>query len=538
MKTQQTDVIIVGAGAAGAAASYRLANAGMRVTCIEQGDWQSEDNLPATQDDWEILRQTCWNPNPNVRRRVFDNPIDDRDSSIKPLTFNGVGGSTIMWSCHFPRLHPSDFACYSLDGVGDDWPLTYDDLAPYYALNEKIMGVSGLKGNPAYPSDNSPRLPAVPLSRGAERIAKAFNRMGWSWWPADLAINSTPYGKARNNEDRGSCVNCGPCELNCPQKAKASADIVYWPLALRHGAQLIVRAKVIKVITKDNGSVAGVIYRDEAGATHRLLGSVVMLAANAVGSARLLLLSANRSNPKGLSNSSGLLGKRLMLHPLARVTGLFPEPIDGHKGITAGSFVSHHFYETDVNRGFFRGFKMQAMGTPGPVMTANGGLGRSIQWGLNHHSDFQRHFSHAYSISICSDDMPEERNRVILSDEMTEDDGLPVAKMIYKRPFAAQQALNFGRQKATQVLQEAGCYEVIQIPEILDSGFHLMGTARMGNNPENSVLDKWCESHDVRGLFIIDGSAFVTAAAVNPTNTIQALALRAADRVVKLSRLS
>ena len=167
---------------------------------------------------------------------------------------------------------------------------------------------------------------------------------------------------------------------NCPQKAKASADIVYWPLALRHGAQLIVRAKVIKVITKDNGSVAGVIYRDEAGATHKLLGSVVMLAANAVGSARLLLLSANRSNPKGLSNSSGLLGKRLMLHPLARVTGLFPEPIDGHKGITAGSFVSHHFYETDVNRGFFRGFKMQAMGTPGPVMTANGGLGRSIQW--------------------------------------------------------------------------------------------------------------------------------------------------------------
>ena len=128
MNHSNIDAIIVGAGAAGGAAAYRLASAGIRVVCIEQGDWQASDDLPATLEDWEILRQTRWNPNPNIRLEAFDNRIDDSESAIKPLMFNGVGGSTIMWSCHFPRFHPSDFASHTLDGVGDDWPLSYDEL--------------------------------------------------------------------------------------------------------------------------------------------------------------------------------------------------------------------------------------------------------------------------------------------------------------------------------------------------------------------------------------------------------------------------
>ena len=532
MNHSNIDVIIVGAGAAGGAAAYRLASAGIRVVCIEQGDWHASDDLPATLEDWEILRQTRWNPNPNIRREAFDNRIDDSESAIKPLMFNGVGGSTIMWSCHFPRFHPSDFASHTLDGVGDDWPLSYDELSPYYALNEKMMGVSGLNGNPAYPVDDAHRLPPLPLSEGARQIATAFNKLGWSWWPADLAINSSPYGAGR-----GACNHCGPCEMNCPHKAKATTDIVYWPQALKLGAQLIVQSTVKKVITNEDESVSGVIYTDRKGDSQRLYAPVVMLAANAVGTARLLLLSANKKNPNGLANSSGLVGKRLMLHPLARVTGLFDVPVHGHTGLTAGSFVSHHFYETDPDRGFLRGFKLQAMGTPGPAMTATGGLGRVVPWGASHHHSFERYFSHAYSISICSDDMPQDSNRVELSDAAFADDGLPIAKMVYKRPLAAKQALGHGRQKATQALEMAGCYETIQMPEISDAGFHLMGTAKMGNEADNSVLDRWGESHDITGLFVIDGAAFVTAAAVNPTNTIQALALRAADQIIEKSNL-
>lgn len=526
------DVIIVGAGAAGAAAAWRLAAGGLKTACLERGGWQSENDFPAQADDWEIIRQTRWSPSPAQRRLPFDLEIDAKDSMIKPLACAAVGGSTIMWSCHFPRFHPSDFCTQTLDEVGDDWPISYDDLLAYYQLNEKMMGVSGLAGNPAYPDDRPLRLAPLPLSEGAGRIARAFNRLGWSWWPAELAVNSEAYGLGR-----GQCNHCGPCELNCPHKAKASTDIVYWPLALQEGAQLLVRVRVTAIMTNSQGAACGVIYLDDRGIEYQLKAPRIILAGNAIGSARLLHLSASRAHPNGLANRSGLVGKRLMLHPLARVTGLFDEPVDGHKGISAGSFVSHHFYETDVRRGFKRGFKLQALGTQGPALTASGALGKRIAWGADHHADFQRHFGHAYSLSVCSDDMPQESNQIGLSDRLTADDGLPAARMVYKIPEQARQALDLGMVLAERALKEAGCHDSFSTSFLPETGFHLMGTARMGDDPESSVLDSWCEAHDVPGLYVVDGASFVTAAAVNPTNTIQALALRTADHILASSNL-
>ena len=141
MELADADVIIVGAGAAGAAAAWRLSAGGLQTVCLERGDWQQREDMPATSDDWEILRQTNWHPSPAQRKLPFDLEIDAQESMIKPLACATVGGSTIMWSCHFPRFHPSDFCTQTLDGVGDDWPITYDDLLPYYKLNEKMMGV-------------------------------------------------------------------------------------------------------------------------------------------------------------------------------------------------------------------------------------------------------------------------------------------------------------------------------------------------------------------------------------------------------------
>ena len=489
--------------------------------------------MPATSNDWEILRQTRWNPNPAKRNLHFDLAIDATESTIKPLAYAAVGGSTIMWSCHFPRFHPSDFRTKSLDGVGDDWPIDYYDLLPYYTINEKMMGVSGVVGNPAYPVDTPPRLPPLPLSEGARRIANSFNKLGWSWWPSELAINSVPHAGGLNGAERGQCVNCGPCEMNCPHGAKATTDLVYWPLAIKAGVRLITEARVTKVLTDSRNTTQGVVYKTSIGSEYRLLASIVILASNAVGSARLLHLSANRSNPNGLANRSGLMGKRLMLHPLARVTGLFKDRIDGHRGLSAGTLVSHHFYETDIERGFKRGFKLQALGTHGPAFTASGSLGRKIPWGAAHHEEFERHFGHAYSLSICSDDMPDLQNQVSLSDTLMADDGLPAAKMIYRTPDDARKALDFGMEKATEALLQAGCYETFETETLREAGFHLMGTTRMGHDPDTSVINGWCESHDVKGLFVIDGGAFVTAAAVNPTNTIQAISLRTADYILR-----
>ena len=134
--TKNLDIIIVGAGAAGAAAAWRLAAGGLKVACLERGDWQNDRDFPANGNDWEIKRQTRWSPNPAQRRLAFDLQIDAEDSEIKPLMYSAVGGSTIMWSCHFPRFHPSDFCTRTVDGVGEDWPVSYQELLPYYQLNE------------------------------------------------------------------------------------------------------------------------------------------------------------------------------------------------------------------------------------------------------------------------------------------------------------------------------------------------------------------------------------------------------------------
>ena len=174
---------------------------------------------------------------------------------------------------------------------------------------------------------------------------------------------------------------------------------------------------------------------------------------------------------------------------------------------------------------------MQALGTHGPALTALGSLGRRAPWGRDHHTVFSQIFGHAYSLSICAEDAPDPENRITLSDSLTGSDGLPAARMVYKIPAEAKQALDFGRDRAREILALAGAQSFIEMKTIPEAGFHLMGTTRMGRNRETSVLDEWCEAHDLTGLFVTDGSAFVTGAAANPTNTLQALALRAADRI-------
>jgi choline dehydrogenase-like flavoprotein len=522
------DVVIVGAGAAGAAAAWRLARAGLRVTCLEQGGWVDPAACPSLRPDWEIARQTTHHPNPNDRRAPQDYPVDDSEAAIKPFLYNAVGGSTILWGAHFPRFRPSDFRVRSLDGVADDWPISYGDLAPYYEENDRMMGVAGLAGDPGNPPRDPRQMPPVPPGRAALRMAAAFDRLGWHWWPADAAINTRARGAGR-----GVCNNCGPCDLGCPQGARASTDITYWPAALAAGARLITGACVFEVETDAQGRATGVAYRDAEGRTHRHRAAVVALAANGLGTARLMLLSVSRRFPDGLANDSGLVGRRLMHHPTGLVTATFAEPMDGWAGPFAVSILCQHFYETDPARGFVGGYQMQLIRSDGPVGTACGGYLPRLPWGADHHRRFRQVFGHTASLTVTTEDLPRPENRVTLLDRLVDSHGVPAPKMTYSLDDNTRAMIAQGIARATEAFAEAGAIATTPQPLIANAGFHLLGTACMGADPETSVVDADCRAHAVPNLVILDGSVFTTAAAVNPTSTIQALALRAAAHVVR-----
>ncbi len=245
------DVLVIGAGASGGAFAWSLAEAGINVMCLEQGGWMDPSAYPSTHDDWEIHKQTDFNPNPNFRGLPQDYPINESGTPIAPLMFNAVGGSTIHWSAHFPRLHPSDFRVRTLDGVADDWPVSYQQLEPYFSLNDQMMGVSGITGDTAYPPKSERQTPPIPLGKLGDTIVRGFENLGWHWWPSDSAILTRPY------DGRAACNNCGPCEIGCPLRAKASTDVTYWPKAIARGAILKTNARVREITLGKDGLAEG-----------------------------------------------------------------------------------------------------------------------------------------------------------------------------------------------------------------------------------------------------------------------------------------
>lgn len=523
----ETDVLVIGAGASGAAAAWLLASKGMQVVCLEQGEWLDYLEIPSVYDDWELVRQRAWNPNPNIRGLSADYPVADTDTPIKPLMYNAVGGSTIVWSCHAPRFHPSDFKTKSLDDVGHDWPITYWDLEPYYNLNDTMSGVSGLHGDPANPPRPPRPLAPLPIGKGAARLASALDDLGWHWWPNDVQVFSSAYG-----DETGDCNHCGPCELACPVRAKASTDVTYWPKALDHGVRLISGARVFEIETNESGNAVGAAYYNRDGTVRRVRASVVIVAANGIGTPRLLQLSASKRHPNGLANSSDQVGRNLMLHPVAIVTGLFDENLEGYKGITANCITSQEFYEADTSRDFKRGYMLQFLRSFGPVLTALGGYGVPVSWGQGHHKRMLEVFNHTATAGILCEDIADPGNRITLDSDLTDSNGIPAPNMAYRLSENSKKMIAHGIARSTELMKAAGAKEVHNIKLVEQAGFHLMGTARMGDDPETSVLDKWNRTHDVANLFVVDGSAFTTAAAVNPTNTLQALALRTADHIV------
>ena len=293
-------------------------------------------------------------------------------------------------------------------------------------------------------------------------------------------------------------------------------------------------APVTRVLVGRNGDAIGVEYLDTVtGSVVEQHAGAVVLAANGIGTPRLLLLSATADRPTGLANSSDLVGRRLMHHPTALVTGVFPDRVDGFRGPYAVSLLSQEFYETDTSRGFSRGFEMQLIRSDGPLGSALGGYQLPVPWGASHHEEFYRQFAHTASLTVTSEDLPSPQNRVTLSATLHDRHGIAAPAVCYDVEPNARSILRFGIEKASLAMREAGATELVVHDLIASAGFHLLGTARMGNDPRTSVVDAFGRCHDVKNLFIADGSVFVTAGAVNPTSTIQALALRTADAIVR-----
>jgi choline dehydrogenase-like flavoprotein len=526
----QVDVLIIGAGPSGAVAAHELAGRGFSVTCLEQGDWVSPTAYPGNFPEFELLLQREWSWNPNTRGRVEDYPMNLDKAEVTPVMFAGVGGSSLLYGAQWLRLLPSDFRVKSLDGICDDWPIGYSDLEPYYNRVDKFLGVAGLGGDPAYPPQDFD-MPPHPLGRGGYKMAEAMNRLGWHWWPGTQAIPTA------NHKDLAKCVRWGVCETGCPAGAKGSFDIGYWPHATAAGARLVTGARVREITVDNEGRASGATWLDREGREHHQPAGSVVMAANGIGTPRLLLLSASAKHPDGLANSSGLVGKNLMLHPNNASIGLYEDPIESWKGPAGQLIYSLEFYETDPSRGYHRGSKMNLMPVPGVqrITEMFDGLPMEERWGSAVH-DLAHYAGRALSWAGNIEDLPEETNQVTLDSTLTDSDGIPAPRVQYAISENTQKNLDFTLARMSEMHTAAEASHIFETPLWKEAPGHLLGTARMGDDPATSVVDAYGRCHDVPNLFIIDGSVMVTSGAVNPTATISALALRTAEHIAETAK--
>ena len=525
-RDEKVDVLIIGSGASGAAVAWSLAETRMRILCLEQGDWMKPTDFPGNGRDWEARRYSDFDITPNRRGCDADYPVNDDNSIMKVANFNAVGGGTVMYTAHFPRMHPSDFRVKTLDGVADDWPIDYWTLEPFFAENDRITGVAGLAGDPAYPP-HQPTMPPVPLGRTGTIYAKAANRLGWHWWPSDIAVATTEY------DGRAPCINLGHCTPGCAQGAKASTDITYWPAAIRAGVELRPRSRVRRVTTRGDGMATGAVYFDPEGVERFQPAEMVILAANGVGTPRLLLNSASAQHPDGLANASGQVGRNLMLHPWPMIIGYGDEEMDGDRGPQTVIW-SKEFYETDPSRGFTRGYTLQFTRGTGPANEAINSMARGcLSFGRDHHRIYRSMLYRRLQVGVACEDLPEAHNRVTLDPVLKDSHGIPAPKIDYTLSDNTKAMMEHGIARGTEVLRAAGAKDISCSRKMLNYPGHLLGTARMGTDAGSSVVNAWGRCHDVRNLFIVDGSIWVTSGGVNPTSTIQALALYIADSIKK-----
>jgi choline dehydrogenase-like flavoprotein len=557
-KKDVVDILLIGSGAAGGPFAWSLSQLkGVSIMCLEQGDW----DRPADEKyDWsriELFNDGTWKrlikPPKQEAANYFEHgyPYDHTDSSWEPILGHHVGGAMVHYSAVWARLRPADFLQKTLTGVGDDWPIRYEDLSPWYDFNDNFVGIAGMPGNPAYPGrkvDLQPLPGGQSNPRPKSLFEQAADKLGWHYFQggADRAIISVPF-KGRN-----------PRNI---REAKNRPDVVHWPEAIKNGVVLKTRATVREITVNRQGLADGAVYFDADGGLHEQKARIVVVACNGIGTPRLLLNSKSSRFPNGLANSSGLVGKGLMAHPSSSVVGEFendePSPsFGGGRGANIDEFADPKWRGDVVG-----GFTLNAGGFVGPTAVALGVLpetlttivpahleqgprptGNMTPWGRAHHAAFQQRFRRTASVGIGATDIADDFNRVELHPTLTDDFGTPAPKLFYHRSEAVEKLFTYGMERAKQLLETAGATRIVFAGARRDgvgkgaAPGHYMGTARMGSDPARSVVDKYGRAHDVRNLLVICGAVFTTAGTAGPTSTIQANALRIADYIKKNSK--
>jgi choline dehydrogenase-like flavoprotein len=541
--TTEVDFVIIGSGAAGGIMAKQLSTAGFKVVVLEQGGWgKYGKEHEYTKDEWlndmDPDAQLMTDPvtQPNTFRRT-----DKETATIGSHSYGCVlGGGTVTYGGSSWRHLPWEFNETSKVGriAGtnlDDWPLTYEELEPYYVQAEWEMGISGerISSPLVAPMSKDYPVPPVPLKASGALFKIGAAKLGWNVVRGPLAVITKPY------RGRQACVNCGMCSgFGCHVNARSSSAVAMLPLAEKTGnCEIRVRSYVREIAVDASGKVTGVTYFDASRREVFQKARTVILSANAGESARLLLLSKSARFPDGLANSSGVVGRNLMLGNTVSASALFEHPLNDYKGVVTGAGIVD-FVETDPKRGFYGGGRMTARGFDTPINYALRGLSPgTARWGALYKKALLEEANHKMTVTSFVTQLPLSTNRVDLDPDVKDAWGLPAMRITSTSHPDDIKSMEFFRQKSLEILQAAGATKTWASP-VNDSrgSAHNRGTCRMGNDPRTSVVNRFHRAHDVPNLFIVDGSNLVTGGRNHPTMTIQALAFRAADNMIRAAR--
>lgn len=554
-----TDVVIVGAGAGGLAAAWRLTTQGLRVVLLDAGRYYTPfRDYPQTAADFE-LRPFPYDPVRDEAGRPrygfgSAQPVGaewDRYRSFNRgqgrfvtaghrhyhqyAHVRGVGGSTLHFDGEAHRYHPHALEMRTRFGVGADWPIPFAELERYYDTVEEQAGVAAPAANPWRPRSRPPVLPAHPLSYASARLRAGFSAIGASLLPNALAILPQPYG------GRPPCNYCNSCAAGCPLGDKGSADVVFLPAALATGhLDLRPNAVALQIEVDARGRAAAVVYRDAGGTMQRVGGPYVVLAAGAVETPRLLLLSESTRFPHGVANGAGQVGRHLTETLFWWSIGLLPDRVDAHRGVpidgTAWDFAVPQAHADGTVGGFRVSTAHGAAGLRGPVAYAE----RLVPgFGLAHQRRLAEIFGHAVALLALGEWFPNPQTYVDLDPRLRDGNGLPAARITSHLGDNERRLLKRMADTTRSVLAAAGATELVEETSALDlfSASHVLGTCRLGRDPATSVADADGFAHEVPNLAFADGSLLPSSGSGDsPSLTIMALAVRTADRLIERAR--
>ncbi len=509
---EPVDFAIVGTGAGGGTLACKLAEYGFSVVALDAGPY------------WRPLEDFASDERHQAKLYWTDERIVDGENPLQLGSNNcgkSVGGSTVHFAMVSLRFRPEWFKSRSLLGYGADWPLNWREMWSYYREVENALKISGPVNYPWGP--RRPRYPyrAHELNAAALVLAQGAEALGIKWTPTPLATLSAPRGLAH------PCVYRGMCVIGCATNAKQSVLVTWLPRALAAGAEIRDLSMVGRVEHDPGGRVTGVHYHRH-GAWHFQRARNVVVAGYAIETPRLLLNSATSRFPQGLANSSGLLGKNLMVQSNQAVWGIMQQEIRAYKGPPSLAITEHWNY-TDEGKDFFGGYSYMSQG-PLPVVWAGTQSSKRGLWGARLLGEMER-YNHQVGLKIVGECLPQERNRVSLADERDQY-GLPVARVTYSYCDNDRRLIRHSLDFMRRSLEAVHAQEIW---DETDDTCHLNGTARMGDDRRTSVVNADCRSWDIPNLWICDGSVFPTVGGVNPSLTIQAIACRTADRIRTLA---